>query len=255
MFTPVDLETMVFRRGFRGYKTREVQEFMRKLIVDYEKLYKENIDLREELEKQKDLLKNYQAMEDTLKNTLYLAQGTADEIKSAGEKQAEIILREAQNRAEQMRLKVREEIQAELLELANLKQQVDMFRIHFTRFLQSLIEMAEKNLDIDDVWEQMASLSRYGVTPKKEEQEVKEVKPERPEQRERLEQLDKKLDSIQKLDSIEQLDSIEKPDKLERLGDFEKLETPKKPTTEDFGDDVLAAAKAKAASLFETTEL
>ena len=63
----------------------------------------------------KDLLKNYQAMEDTLKNTLYLAQGTADEIKSAGEKQAEIILREAQNRAEQMRLKVREEIQAELL--------------------------------------------------------------------------------------------------------------------------------------------
>src|SRR5690606_29702488 len=57
MFTPVDLETMVFRRGFRGYKTREVQEFMRKLIVDYEKLYKENIDLREELEKQKDLLK------------------------------------------------------------------------------------------------------------------------------------------------------------------------------------------------------
>ena len=45
MFTPVDLETMVFRRGFRGYKTREVQEFMRKLIVDYEKLYNEKSKL------------------------------------------------------------------------------------------------------------------------------------------------------------------------------------------------------------------
>lgn len=222
MFTPVDLETMVFRRGFRGYKTKEVQEFMRKLIVDYEKLYKENIDLREELEAKKDLLKNYQAMEETLKNTLYLAQGTADEIKSAGEKQAEIILREAQNRAEQMRLKVREEIQAELQQLANLKQQVDMFRIHFTRFLQTLIEMAEKQLDIDDIWEQMTDLSRCGVSRKQEE---KEVKPE-------------------------------KPEKLEKLSGFEKVETRTKPAvTEIDDDDVLAAAKAKAARLFETTEL
>ena len=244
MFTPVDLETMVFRRGFRGYKTKEVQEFMRKLIVDYEKLYKENIDLREELEAQKDLLKNYQAMEETLKNTLYLAQGTADEIKSAGEKQAEIILREAQNRAEQMRLKVREEIQAELQELANLKQQVDMFRIQFTRFLQSLIEMAEQHLDIEDVWEQMTSLSRYGVTQKKEAQEGKESKPEKPERLERLEKFDK----------LEKLDNLEKSDNLEKLGSFEKLETVKKPA-EEIEDDVLAAAKAKAASLFEKTEL
>ena len=39
MFTPVDLETMVFDE-FRGYKTSEVQEFMRKLIVDYENYIK-----------------------------------------------------------------------------------------------------------------------------------------------------------------------------------------------------------------------
>ncbi|HHW12795.1 MAG TPA: DivIVA domain-containing protein [Firmicutes bacterium] len=251
MFTPVDLETMVFRRGFRGYKTKEVQEFMRKLIVDYEKLYKENIDLREELEAKKDLLKNYQAMEETLKNTLYLAQGTADEIKSAGEKQAEIILREAQNRAEQMRLKVREEIQAELQQLANLKQQVDMFRIHFTRFLQTLIEMAEKQLDIDDIWEQMTDLSRCGVSRKQEE---KEVKPEKPEKLESVERFDEKLEKLGRFD--EKLDKFEKPEKLEKLSGFEKVETRTKPAvTEIDDDDVLAAAKAKAARLFETTEL
>ncbi|HBG16570.1 MAG TPA: septum formation initiator, partial [Firmicutes bacterium] len=96
MFTPVDLETMVFRRGLRGYRTKEVQEFMRRLTRDYEKLYKDNMELREELEEKKELIKTYQQMEETLKNTLYLAQGTADEIKSAGEKQAEVILREAQ---------------------------------------------------------------------------------------------------------------------------------------------------------------
>ena len=168
MFTPVDLETMVFRRGVRGYKTKEVQEFMRKLIVDYEKLYKDNIELKEALERQKALLKSYEQMEDTLKNTLYLAQGTADEIKASGEKQAEVVLREAQNRAEQMRLKVREEIQAELQELANLKQQVDLFRIQFTRFLQALIEMAEQQLDIEGIWDKMVSLSHGNLPEQKE---------------------------------------------------------------------------------------
>ncbi|HBT16862.1 MAG TPA: hypothetical protein DEB05_07915 [Firmicutes bacterium] len=160
MFTPVDLETMVFRRGLRGYRTKEVQEFMRRLTRDYEKLYKDNMELREELEEKKELIKTYQQMEETLKNTLYLAQGTADEIKSAGEKQAEVILREAQNRSEQMKLKVREEIQAELQQLANLKQQVDLFRIQFTRFLKALIEMADQQLDIDGIWERMLELSR-----------------------------------------------------------------------------------------------
>ena len=162
MFTPIDLETMVFRRGLRGYRTKEVQEFMRKLTVDYERLYKENIELREQLEEKMEVIKTYQQMEETLWNTLCQAQGTAEEIKAAAEKQAEIILAEAQNRSEQMKLKVREEIQAELQQLANLKQQVDLFRIQFTGFLKSLIEMAEHQLDLDGIWEHMQELSRGG---------------------------------------------------------------------------------------------
>ncbi|NLY90979.1 MAG: DivIVA domain-containing protein [Firmicutes bacterium] len=241
MFTPVDLETMVFRRGFRGYKTKEVQEFMRKLIVDYEKLYKENIDLREELEAQKDLLKNYKQMEETLKNTLYLAQGTAEEIKAAGEKQAEVILREAQNRAEQMRLKVREEIQTELQELANLKQQVDLFRIQFTRFLQALIEMAEQHLDIEGIWEKMANLSRHDVAGKDRVtsdltgQDVPK---------------DMVGDGASKDVNVE---DILDPDITAKIEELKKIELTG-PLKLEKDPAALAAAKAKAASLFETTE-
>ena len=36
MLTPVDLETTVFRRGFRGYSTREVQIFMEKILTSFE---------------------------------------------------------------------------------------------------------------------------------------------------------------------------------------------------------------------------
>lgn len=160
MLTPVDLETMVFRRGFRGYRASEVQDFMRKLSLDYESLYKENFKLKEKIESLEESISAYQEMESTLKKTLYLAQETANEIKISSEKQAEVILREAQNRAEEMKLRVREEIQTELQNLADLKQRVELFRIQFKNFLQTLIEMTDSRLDLDEIWERMMEISR-----------------------------------------------------------------------------------------------
>lgn len=160
MLTPVDLETMVFRRGLRGYRTREVQEFMKRITVDYERLYKENFDLKEKVEELEERLNAYRQMEKTLNDTLYLAQETANEMKAAGEKKAEVILREAEQRAEQMKLRVREEIQTELQNLAELKQQVEFFRIQLKRFLQTLIEIADRRLDLDEIWDKMMELSR-----------------------------------------------------------------------------------------------
>jgi cell division initiation protein len=165
MLTPVDLETMVFRRGLRGYRTREVQEFMKRITADYEKLYKENFDLKEKLEALEEQLNAYRQMEKTLNDTLYLAQETANEMKAAGEKKAEVILREAEQRAEQMKMRVREEIQTELQNLAELKQQVEFFRIQLKRFLQTLIEIADRRLDLDEIWDKMMELSRHDPVP------------------------------------------------------------------------------------------
>lgn len=80
---------------------------MRRITIDYEKLYKENFDLKEKIEALEEQLNTYRQMEKTLNDTLYLAQETANEMKAAGEKKAEVILREAEQRAEQMRMRVR----------------------------------------------------------------------------------------------------------------------------------------------------
>ena len=79
MFTPVDLENIFFRRGVRGYRVSEVQEFMSRLTQDYEYLYRENIDLKEQVEKLNEKLSQYLLVEETLRNTMLLAQETAEE--------------------------------------------------------------------------------------------------------------------------------------------------------------------------------
>jgi cell division initiation protein len=138
---------------------------MKRITADYEKLYKENFDLKEKLEALEEQLNAYRQMEKTLNDTLYLAQETANEMKAAGEKKAEVILREAEQRAEQMKMRVREEIQTELQNLAELKQQVEFFRIQLKRFLQTLIEIADRRLDLDEIWDKMMELSRHDPVP------------------------------------------------------------------------------------------
>ena len=135
MLTPVDLETTVFRRGFRGYQVREVQDFMARLLQDYERLYRENIELKEKLEAVEIKLSSYQQTEETLRNALLLAEHTAGEVRQASQKQAELMLREAEHRADQVRVRVKDEIRMELERLAALKQQAEFFRIQFKNFL------------------------------------------------------------------------------------------------------------------------
>ncbi|MGQ9778747.1 MAG: DivIVA domain-containing protein [Bacillota bacterium] len=155
MLTPVDLETTVFRRGFRGYRVHEVQEFMARLTKDYERLYRENIELKEKLEAYEAKLANYREAEQTLQNALLLAEKTAEEIKQASQKQAELLLREAEHRAEQIRARVKEEIRAELEYLAHLKRQADFFRLQFKNFLAGLAELTDKHLDLRAAWEEL----------------------------------------------------------------------------------------------------
>ena len=47
MLTPIDIENKEFTKAFRGYDIYEVEEFMKNRVADYEKLYRENAELKE----------------------------------------------------------------------------------------------------------------------------------------------------------------------------------------------------------------
>lgn len=165
MLTPVDLETTVFRRGLRGYRTKEVQEFMERLTIDFERLYKENIEMKEEKERLQTQLLQYQQIEETLRNTMVVAQQTSEEVKAAGQKQAELILREAQHRADQIRARVREEIQSELQQLTELKQQTELFRYQFKKFIEGMSAMVDRQANMQDIWDKMQQVAHNSSAP------------------------------------------------------------------------------------------
>lgn len=100
--TPLDIRHKEFRRGMRGYADVEVDEFLDEVADEYERLFKENIDLNERVEALEDKVSQYKRIEETLQKTLVSAQQSAEELKANASKESQLILRDAELKARQM---------------------------------------------------------------------------------------------------------------------------------------------------------
>lgn len=96
MLTPLDLNGKTFSKGFRGFDTDEVKQFMDQVSKDFERLYQDNVELKDTVERVSAKLEYYQRMEGTMQNTLLVAQETADEVKKSSEQKSAVLMKETE---------------------------------------------------------------------------------------------------------------------------------------------------------------
>ena len=94
--TPQEIGSKTFGKGMRGYQCGEVNKFLELLSQEFEAVYTANYDLREKTKLLEAEISHYHKLEDTLQQTLVLAQQTSEEVKSAAQREAELILQEAE---------------------------------------------------------------------------------------------------------------------------------------------------------------
>ena len=112
MLTPIDIQKQDFGVKLRGYNADEVDDFLDMVGSDYEKLYKENIELRDKVSSLAKDVEKYKAMEDTLQNSIILAQGAAEDIKKNASERADNIISEAHNKSEDILRQINADILA-----------------------------------------------------------------------------------------------------------------------------------------------
>jgi cell division initiation protein len=100
--TPLDIRHKEFKRGMRGYTEVDVDEFLDNVADEFERVFKENIELSERLDALQEQINHYRNIEDTLQKTLVSAQQTAEGVKGSANKESELILRDADMRARDM---------------------------------------------------------------------------------------------------------------------------------------------------------
>ncbi len=148
--TPLDIQNKEFSTCLRGYKREDVDDFLDEIIKNYERMYKENIQLKEQSDVINKELERYHQLEDTLHNTLILAKETAEEVKNNAEKEKELVLQEARLQAERIEHDGIEKLKVLNNEYDNLKRQVILFKNKYVHFLDSQLKVLQDTDEIEE---------------------------------------------------------------------------------------------------------
>ena len=145
MLTPLDIENKKFsKQMMNGYSVSEVDDFLDELTADYEKMYKENADLKEKLDAASNNLTQYKSIETTLQNTLVMAQSTVENVQNVAKQKAEQLIKEAEAEAKQSVLELEQEIILKQKELENTKKQFDIYKAKMESLLISQLELLKE---------------------------------------------------------------------------------------------------------------
>jgi len=98
--TVVDIQHKTFKRALQGYDRTEVDQFLDEVIETLEDEAQAKAALEAEIHDLRERISHFKAMEESLQSTLLLAQRTADEVKAAAHKEADLIRGEARLAAE-----------------------------------------------------------------------------------------------------------------------------------------------------------
>lgn len=150
MITPLDIENKKFAKQMvNGYSVNEVDDFLDEVTISYEKLYKENAELKANAEELHNDVGQYKNIETTLQSTLVMAQKTADEIQLVAKQQAEQIIKEAEAKAKQSVDELNLQITMKQKELDDIKRQFDVYKAKMESLLISQLELI-KDINNED---------------------------------------------------------------------------------------------------------
>ena len=168
--TPMDINNKEFKRGLRGYNPEEVDEFLDEVIENYEQLYKDNSKLKEKVTLANEQIEHYKKIESTIQNTLLLAQNAADQAKTSAEKEADMVIKNANETAQRILDKAHNDVLELNDEYEKMKQEFIKFRAKFRNFMNTQLQT------FDDLEKDV--LKNYNVVSSEEQIKNEEIQKE-----------------------------------------------------------------------------
>ncbi|EPR31607.1 DivIVA domain-containing protein [Alkalidesulfovibrio alkalitolerans DSM 16529] len=141
----IDIDNKRFGRTFRGYDPREVDAFLQEVSEEMGDLSDERQRLQESVARLENLLDEHKQREQTLRDTLMTTQKMIDQLKANARKEAQLIIDEAQARAEDM-------LNQSHLRLAQIHDDIVELKRQRTQFevkLKSLLDAHQKMLELE----------------------------------------------------------------------------------------------------------
>jgi len=156
--TPLDIQHKVLETQWRGYHKTQVDQFLEEIAESVEELTKENFMLKEKLSFKDNELEQLKRAESTLTSTLISTQSFVDQLKRGAQRDADLVVKEAELKAEEILSQSRAELIEMRRTISGLRQQralvLDRLRSTLSSF-HRLVEVEEQpDTSLDSAFEE-----------------------------------------------------------------------------------------------------
>ena len=151
--TSIDIQNQQFKVKFRGFDVREVDSFLEQVAESFEFLHAENNDLHGKLHKAELENDGFKKREDMFKHVLLNSQKVLDQIKDSAQKKSELVLAEAEIKAEKILHKAHNRLSQLYEDIAELKRQRMQIEVQLRSTLEThtkLLDMSKEEVEIHD---------------------------------------------------------------------------------------------------------
>ena len=144
--TPLDIQQMVFKVVFRGYDKEEVNRFLEEIAQTVELLNRDDAVQREKIVFLEQQLADLKRTEATLSSTLLSAQSLAEDVKRNAHREADLVIKEAEQKAGEMIHQARVELTDTQRDLTALQKQ----RLLMVERFRASLRMFERMLEVEE---------------------------------------------------------------------------------------------------------
>lgn len=151
--TPLDIQQQQFNIRFRGFDVREVDRFLEQIADSFELLQRENENLNDKIRRLKLESQGYREREETFKRAMLNSQKVLEQMKDNASKSAELVIADAEIRAEKILSRAHNRLSQLHEDIAELKRQRMQIEIQIRSILEShtkLLEIGKESMTIID---------------------------------------------------------------------------------------------------------
>ena len=141
--TPLDIQQQQFKTRFRGFDIREVDTFLEQMAETVESLQKENQNLGDEVRRLELEIQGYRKREETFKRALLNSQKVLDQMKDNARRSAELIIAEAEVKAEKILNKAHNRLAQLHEDITELKRQRTQIEVQISSIIEAHSRMLE----------------------------------------------------------------------------------------------------------------
>jgi len=145
--TPLSIKRQEFNKSFRGFDKDEVEDFLERLSKDVEEIQNESDSLKKQLEEANSQLSEFKRIEKNLQETLLKAQENSAKSFESAKKQSNLLIKEAEIKAEQIIEKSREEADEIRSSIIKLREERDLIIARLKAIIDTQARLLEMKIE------------------------------------------------------------------------------------------------------------